>query len=130
MINKYTVGEANCVILDNKGLYEIRNIESTNPIVLALNQFMYDLGIDKICIFGMNSLYDPTNDSEISIIIKTRGRPIIYNIYYDPSRQIDDTIGYCKEDNINGSINLYVNRSLNERKSVPVIKSIILDMLK
>lgn len=130
MINKYTVGEANCVILDNKGLYEIRNIESANPIVLALNQFMNDLGIDKICIFGMNSLYDPTNDSEISIIIKTRGRPIIYNIYYDPSRQIDDTIGYCKEDNINGSINLYVNRSLNERKSVPVIKSIILDMLK
>ena len=130
MINKYTVGEANCVILDNKGLYEIRKIESTNPIVLALNQFMNDLGIDKICIFGMNSLYEPTNNSEINIIIKTRGRLSIYNIYYDPSRQIDDTIGYCKEDSINGSINLYVNISLNERKSVPVIKSIILDMLQ
>ena len=51
MINKCTVGKANCVILDNKGLHEIRNIESTNPIVLALNQFMNDLGIDKICIF-------------------------------------------------------------------------------
>ena len=51
MINKYTLGEANCIILDNKGLYEIRNIASNNPIVLALNQFMNDLGIDKICIF-------------------------------------------------------------------------------
>ena len=78
----------------------------------------------------MNSLYDPTNDSEISIIMKTRDKTIFYNIYYDPSRQIDDTIGYCREENINGSINIYVNRSLNERKSVPVIKSIILDMLK
>jgi hypothetical protein len=130
MINKCTVGKANCVILDNKGLYEIRNIESTNPIVLALNQFMNDLGIDTICIFGMNSLYDPTNDSEIGIIIKTRGRLTIYNFYYDPSRQIDDTIGYCKEDSINGSTNLYINISLNEIKSVPVIKSIILDMLQ
>ena len=130
MINKCTIGEANCIILDNKGLYEIRSMASNNPIVLALNQFMNDLGIDKICVFGMNSLYDPTNDSEISIIINTRGKTIFYNIYYDPSRQIDNTIGYCREENINGSINLYVNRSFNERKSVPVIKSIILDMLK
>lgn len=130
MINKYTVGEVNCVMLDNEGLYKIRNIESANPIVLALNQFMNDLGIDTIYIFGMNSLYYPTNNSEINIIIKTRGRSTIYNIYYIPSRQIDDTIGYCKEDGINGSINLYVNISLNERKAVPVIKSIILDMLQ
>ena len=78
----------------------------------------------------MNSLYDPTNDSEISIIMKTRDKTIFYNIYYDPSRQIDDTIGYCKEDSINGSTNLYINISLNEIKSVPVIKSIILDILQ
>lgn len=130
MINKYTIGEANGIIMDKKGLYKIRDIKTTNPIILALNQFMHDLGIDKIFILGVNSLYEPTNESNITIIMKVRSMPTIYHIHFDPSRQIDNRIGYCKEETNNGSIDVYVNRSLNERKSVPVIKRIILDMLK
>lgn len=124
------------IIIDSKGLNDLRSqyAYSTNPIIISFNNFMFDLGIDKLMLFGIKSLDEPKNDNIVTITARlNNGSVRIYHIHYDVTHPIDNTTGYYKKVETSSSqptVDIYINKSLNDRKCVPIIKKIILDMVQ
>lgn len=124
------------IIIDSRGLNDLKSryAYSTNPIIISFNNFMFDLGIRKLMFFGIKSLDEPKNDDTVSIISRlNNGSVRIYHIHHDATHPIDNTNGYYKKVDTSSSqqtVDIYINKSLNDRKAVPIIKNIILDMVQ
>ena len=124
------------IIIDSKGLNDLGSqyAYSTNPIIISFNNFMFDLGIEKLMLFGIKSLDEPKNDDIVTITARlNNGSVRIYHIHYDVTHPIDNTTGYYKKVDTSSSqptVDIYINKSLNDRKCVPIIKKIILDMVQ